>query len=105
MATAHAIHRRALLRLGAVGGLTLPSFLRATATPPLAKDNSFGRAKRCIILFLTGGPPQHDTFDPKPDAPAEVRGELKPIPPAVRGLHFTEPFPHLARRADRFCVV
>jgi len=66
---------------------------------------SFGRARRCLLLFLTGGPPQHHTFDPKPNAPAQVRGELRPIPTAVPGLQFTELFPHLARRADRVCVV
>ncbi len=59
---------------------------------------SFGRAKRCLLLFLTGGPPQHDTFDLKPDAPAEIRGELKPIATTVPGVQISELFPRLARR-------
>ncbi len=101
---APAIHRRTLLRLAA-GGLTLPGFLRASASQPLVKDTSFGRAKRCLILFLTGGPPQHDTFDPKPDAPAEVRGEFKAINTNVPGVRFAELCPELAKRADKCCVV
>src|SRR5688500_5274604 len=97
--------RRTLLRLGAVGGLTLPAFLRASATSPIANDTSFGRAKRCLVLFLTGGPPQHDTFDPKPDAPAEIRGEFKPIATNVPGVRFAELCPRLAQQADKLCVV
>src|SRR5262245_62474104 len=105
--------RRALLRLGAVGGLTLPSFFRAIATepdpggarPPLSRDGSFGRAKRCLILFLTGGPPQHDTFDPKPDAPAEIRGEFKPIGTNVPGVRLAELCSGIAKQGDKFGIV
>ncbi|MCI0704204.1 MAG: DUF1501 domain-containing protein [Planctomycetia bacterium] len=108
--------RRTLLRLGAVGGLSLPSFLRAVAAPseglrPLAKNaknaksDGFGRAKRCLILFLTGGPPQHDTFDPKPDAPAEIRGEFKPIDTNVPGIRLAELCSKLSQQADKFCLV
>jgi len=106
------ITRRTLLRLGAIGGLSLPSFLRASgglrpplAEPPLAKNDGFGRAKRCLILFLTGGPPQHDTFDPKPDAPAEIRGEFKPIDTNVPGVKLAELCTKLSAQADKFCVV
>lgn len=88
--------RRQFLR-GSVAALGLAGTASAAG--------SFGRARRCLLLFLTGGPPQHDTFDPKPNAPAQIRGELRPIPTAIPGLHFTELFPHLARRADRLCVV
>ncbi|MBX9585399.1 MAG: DUF1501 domain-containing protein [Gemmataceae bacterium] len=88
--------------LGALG-LSWPALLRAA--PAGAGDPSFGRARRCVLLFLTGGPPQHDTWDPKPDAPAEIRGELKPIATAVPGIRFSELFPCLARRANRLCVV
>jgi hypothetical protein len=94
--------RRSLLRLGAAG-LALPTFLR---TPAAARSSGgFGRAKRCVVLFLTGGPPQHDTFDPKPDAPENVRGEFKPIATAVPGVRFGELCPRLARQAHRLCVV
>jgi Protein of unknown function (DUF1501) len=90
--------RRDFLRLGALGGLAL-------AAPQSARANGFGRAKRCLILFLTGGPPQHDTWDPKPAAPNQVRGELRPIATAVPGTQISELFPLLARRADRYCIV
>jgi Protein of unknown function (DUF1501) len=58
-----------------------------------------------MLVFLTGGPPQLDTFDTKPHAPAEVRGELKPISTTVPGIHVSELFPNLANQADKFCIV
>src|SRR5687767_387907 len=80
--------RRAFLRVGAVGaaGLTLPTLLHGRAHANSRADG-FGRARRCLLLFLTGGPPQLDTFDLKPAAPAEVRGELRPIASRVPGIH------------------
>lgn len=57
------------------------------------------------MLYLTGGPPQHETWDPKPKAPSGVRGELSPIQTAVPGLMFGELFPKVARLADKLCVV
>jgi hypothetical protein len=102
-----ALHRRALLRLGAAGGLALPSFLKASGgrQPPVPLADGFGRAKRCLILFLTGGPPQHDTFDPKPDAPEGIRGEFKPVATNVPGVRLAELCPRLAQQADKFRVV
>lgn len=97
--------RRDVLRIGALGGfgLTLADLLRAEPAKP--SDSSFGRAKRCILLFLTGGPPQHDTFDPKPEAPRDIRGEFKPIATNVPGVFVAELFPRLARSADKYCIV
>ena len=92
------VSRRKFLEVGALGGLTLAG-MRATAAGQGRGDPSFGRAKRCLLLFLMGGPPQIDTFDPKPAAPAEVRGELSPISTRVRGLAFSELFPKLAQQA------
>jgi hypothetical protein len=71
----------------------------------MAKGASFGRAKSCILLFLAGGPPQHETFDPKPDAPIEIRGNFHSLPTSVPGTHFCETLPHTARVAHRFAVV
>ena len=73
--------RREWLRAGGLGalGLSLPALWKASAAGPAARPASFGRAKSCILLFLTGGPPQHETFDPKPDAPLEIRGTFRPI--------------------------
>src|SRR5262245_14290306 len=63
---------------------------------------SFGRAKRCIFVFLNGGPSQLDTWDMKPDAPLNVRGELKPISTSVAGIQAGELLPQMARLAHRF---
>ncbi|MCI0379228.1 MAG: DUF1501 domain-containing protein [Gemmataceae bacterium] len=102
--------RRDFLRLGAVGGLSLPLLLQAgkvgsASGLPHGGASQFGRARRCLLLFLTGGPPQHDTFDPKPHAPTEIRGELSPIATRIAGVHFSELFPRLARQADKLCVL
>src|SRR5262245_30881109 len=98
--------RRDFLRVGALGclGLSLPDFLRAAPTSSEV-EAGFGRARRCVLLFLTGGPPQLDTFDLKPDAPAEIRGELKPIDTNVPGVRVGELCPRLSRQADKFCLV
>src|SRR3954452_141081 len=80
--------RRDFLRVGGIGGLglTLPGLLRAAAGRPDRAPAGLGRARRCVLLFLTGGPPQLDTWDPKPGAPAEYRGELRPVATAVPGV-------------------
>jgi uncharacterized protein (DUF1501 family) len=59
----------------------------------------------CIFLMLVGGPSQLDTWDPKPDAPTEVRSPFRPIPTRTPGVRFTELFPHMAATSDRFAVV
>src|SRR5262245_36362869 len=98
--------RRDFLRLGMLGPLALAALSgRPLAAEDSTKTSSFGRARRCILLFLTGGPPQHDTFDCKPDAPAEIRGELAPITTNVAGIQVCELFPKLAKQADKYCVV
>jgi hypothetical protein len=98
--------RRDILRIGGIGllgaGLRLPDLAGAATDPG---DSSFGRAKSCIVLFLMGGPPQHSTWDPKPDAPAEVRGEFKPIATNVPGLSICELLPKTARLADKICLL
>ena len=66
---------------------------------------SFGRARSCILLFLMGGPPQHSTWDPKPDAPAEVRGDFGPIATTVPGLSISELLPRTALVADKLCIL
>lgn len=98
--------RRDFLLAGVIGGLglSLPALLRAAGAPP-GTDHSFGRAKRCLLLFLTGGPPHLDTWDMKPHAPAEVRGELKPISTNVPDIQISELFPKLAGHADKFCLL
>jgi hypothetical protein len=96
--------RREVLRVGGLTalGLTLPDLLRARAGHHPAGG---GRAKRCIVLFLMGGPPQQSTWDPKPDAPPEVRGEFGPIDTSVPGVRVCSPFPQVARHADKLCLL
>src|SRR5690349_9679716 len=103
------ITRRELLRVGGLSalGLSLPSLLGspAQAADTRAGGSTFGRAKNVIFLWLQGGPPQHETFDPKPDAPAEIRGEFKPIATNVPGIQFCELLPRTAAIADKLAVV
>ncbi len=78
-------------------GLGLPQFLRAQPRS--------GKAKSCIVLFMWGGPAQQDTWDPKPDAPAEYRGEFKTIATRTPELRICEHLPMLADRADELAVI
>ncbi len=100
--------RREIMRVGGLSslGLGLPSLLRNTVTASsLTRDQSFGRAKNVLFLWLQGGPPQHETFDPKPDAPAEIRGEFQPIATNVPGIDFCELLPRTARIADKLAII
>jgi hypothetical protein len=102
------LSRREVVRIGGLSalGLGLPTLLRNNATASnLTRDQSFGRAKNVLFLWLQGGPPQHETFDPKPDAPAEIRGEFKPIATNVPGIDFCELLPRSARIADKLAVI
>ena len=76
-------------------------------SPPLRNlgGATFGRAKNVIFLWLQGGPPQHETFDPKPNAPAEIRGPFRPIATNVPGIRFCELLPRTARHADKLAIV
>jgi hypothetical protein len=101
--------RREFLRAGSLAllGMSLPHLFqaRAAASPPPTPAASFGRAKRVILLFMWGGPAQQDTWDMKPDAPAEYRGDFRPIATNVDGIRICEHFPLLARRCDRLAIV
>lgn len=102
--------RRAFLQAGLLAppGLALATSAAAaanTAEPMAAAGPGFGRAKRCLLVFLNGGPSQLDTWDMKPDAPAEIRGELQPIATNVPGTQVSELLPHMARLADRYKIV
>ena len=100
--------RREFLRAGSLGwvGLGLPQLFRARASAAIADATALKpRAKACILLFMWGGPAQQDTWDPKPDAPAEYRGEFKPIPTNVPGIQICEHLPKLARHADKLAII
>jgi hypothetical protein len=88
------LSRRHLLQIGGLGafGHTLPGFLRAAETRPGRKT----KAKAVIFLHQFGGPSHLDTFDMKPSAPDNIRGELKPIASAVPGIQVCELLPNVA---------
>ena len=65
----------------------------------------FGQAKSCVVLFLFGGPGQQDLWDMKPTAPAEVRGEFKPISTSVPGTQIGEHLPRLSKLVDKYTIV
>jgi hypothetical protein len=99
------MNRRFFLQAGLLSPLGLwlgdALWLRSTAraAPP------GGKAKACILLFMTGGPSQQETFDPKPDAPEGIRGEFRPIQTSVPGIQISEHLPRLAKLADRFAIL
>src|SRR6476619_3291743 len=98
--TCDGVTRRDLLRAGPLALLT-GATPAATAAPPAGA----GPAKNVILLYLFGGPSQLDTFDPKPDAPPEVRGEWKSIRTTVPGIDVCELLPHVARVMDRVTLI
>jgi hypothetical protein len=103
--------RREMLRAGGLGllGINLADYFRLTQTQaapsPDRLRSSFGRAKACILLYLYGAPSQLETFDMKPAAPVEIRGELKPIRSRLPGMDVCELLPNAARVMDRVTVV
>ncbi|RPI81434.1 MAG: DUF1501 domain-containing protein, partial [Planctomycetaceae bacterium] len=103
------VSRREALRLGGLGafGLGLDQFLkvRSAQAAPAGFDASFGKAKSCILLFPYGSPPQHETFDPKPEAPAEIQGEMKSISTSAPGVSICDHLPLMAGVMDRLTVV
>jgi hypothetical protein len=94
--------RRDLLRVGSVGvaATLLPDALTAAGHSP-----SPGTVRSVILLWMAGGVTHLDSFDPKPDAPADVRGTLRSIPTAVGGIRFCETLPCLAKEAPHLAVV
>jgi uncharacterized protein (DUF1501 family) len=97
------VPRREFLRAGALSlfGLGLPGLLRARADGAGPRRH----AKACIVLFMWGGPAQQDTWDMKPDAPEQYRGEFKPIATTVPGLQICEHLPLLAQRAHQLALI
>src|SRR3954469_9822934 len=99
--------RREVLRIGGLSALGLTSIdlerLRAGAgTDPSAARH---RANSCVFIFLFGGPSHIDLWDMKPDAPAEIRGEFRPIDTNVPGIQLCEHLPMLAQSMDRFSLL
>lgn len=87
-------------------GLGLPALFAArSATASTAKARGFGRARSCILIFQWGGPSQLDTWDPKPEAPSEIRGEFSTIETRTPGVRISEHFPLLAQQTQRLAII
>lgn len=103
------ISRRDVLRVGGLSalGLGLPQLMNPlrTIAAGVPHSDSGAKARSCIVLFLSGGPPQHSTWDPKPDAPIAVRGEIGSIATNVPGTFFGELMPRLATQAHKLAVL
>ncbi|MEX1097169.1 MAG: DUF1501 domain-containing protein [Planctomycetales bacterium] len=99
------LSRRRLIELGGLSlfGLGLPELL--AVKPVRGAYGSERRTKSCIFIVQYGGAPHHDTLDPKPDAPAEIRGLYQPIPTSVPGIQVSEKLPRLAALAHRYALV
>jgi hypothetical protein len=96
--------RRSMLQAGAIGllGLSFPDVLRLRASAAAG----VGPAPKAVVyIFLSGGLSQHDSFDPKPDAPDGIRGEFRPIATRTPGVHICEHLPRLAARSDKWALV
>ncbi len=107
----NSLSRREWLRIGGLAGCSwaLPGLVPRRAAAASESDASeipgFGGAKSVIVVFASGGQSQIDTWDPKPDAPAEVRGAFRSIATSVPGVRFCEHMPRIAQIADKLCVV
>jgi len=106
------VTRREFLTVGTVGlfGLRLADFFalqtaQAAARSGLEGMKGFGAAKSVILLFLQGGPSHLDIWDPKPDAPSNIRGEFKPISTKVPGIQLSETMPMLAEQVNRYTLI
>jgi uncharacterized protein (DUF1501 family) len=102
--------RREFLRVGssAVFGMSLPqlfAFQEHPAADGTRKQKGFGQAKSVILLFLQGGPSHLDIWDPKPDAPTNIRGEFKPIKTKISGVYVSETMPMLAQQLDKCTLI
>jgi uncharacterized protein (DUF1501 family) len=101
------LSRRSFLRVGGLSalGLSLSSFFRLQQAAAATSSAPQGKTVNCILLWMQGGPSHHDTFDPKPDAPAEVRGEFNTIPTTLPGIRVSEHLPLLARQTDKYSII
>src|SRR5437870_3868413 len=105
MRTCEGVERREFLKVGALAGLglSLPALFARNAA--LAREGRQAADVNCVLIWTRGGTSHHDTFDPKPDAPASVRGEFGVIPTVVPGVKFTEILPRMARELDYYALL
>src|ERR1041384_3169520 len=96
------VSRRHFLKIGALGlgGFALPQLLQAESASGVRRSH-----KAVIMIFLPGGPSHQDMFDLKMDAPAEIRGEFKPISTKVPGIQICEHLALIARQMDKLAII
>ena len=97
------LNRRAFVKAGALGALTLPGLLRAAESPRVV--NAPTKTNNVILLWMRGGPSHHETWDPKPDAPAEVKGEFGATRTNVPGIQLCDLLPMSAKIMDKWSIV
>lgn len=99
--TCDGVSRREFLRVGSLGwlGLSLPAVLQAREAAATSRDVN------CILLWLQGGLSHIDSFDPKPEAPSEIRGEFGAIPTNVPGIQLCSPLPRLAQQQEKYSIL
>src|ERR1700738_2365717 len=100
------MNRRVVLRAGLLAplGLVWADAMRLRSAAQGSRARA-GAAKACILLYMTGGPAQHETFDPKPNAPEGMRGEFRPIATNVPGTQICELLPLMAQQAHRYSIL
>src|SRR5688500_16619477 len=104
------VTRRDFIQVGLTGvlGLGLCDLMRLRASAAIGRDGAPSPSAKnvnCILIWLDGGPSHYESFDPKPDAPSEIRGEFKTISTKIPGVQFSECVPKLASIADKFTIV
>src|SRR5215831_921981 len=101
------ITRREMMQLSAarIGAVSLSGWMANLAQHAMAQTAAGARPKSCILLWMDGGPSHLDTFDPKPDASEQYRGELKTIQTAVPGIHVCEKLPRLAALLEHLAIL
>ena len=101
------LSRRQFLRVGGLSafGLALPQLFCALGSAAASESTSPKKTVNCILMWMQGGPSHIDMFDPKPEAPAEIRGEFGTVPTTLPGIRISEHLPLLARQTDKYSII
>jgi hypothetical protein len=99
------VSRRSFLKVGALAGLGVSLPMAFAGKQAAAAQGKSSKDMKCILIWAQGGTSHHDTFDPKPDAPLNVKGEYGVIDTAIPGVKFTEIVPQMARELNRFAIL
>ena len=105
MTSYHSLQRRDFIRIGGLTALGLTASETSQRTVSAEPGAGKIRAKSCILIWLDGGPSHLDTFDPKPDAPTEVRGPFDTVATPIPGVRFSEMLAKTAAIADRLAII